>query len=69
LTLLSGIVGFLPVVIIYALSGAFASQQDYGLITFFIVMALGGVVWLLGKRFQKNLEIEESRLNTTSVKK
>ena len=60
LTLLSGILGFLPVVIIYALSGAFASQQDYGLFTFFIVMALGGITWLLGKYFYKPLDVKET---------
>ncbi len=51
LTLLSAVLGFLPVVSIYAWSGAYASQQDYGLTAFALVMLLGVLSWWIGKRF------------------
>lgn len=62
-TLLSALGGVLPVAIIYALSGAMASQQDYGLLTFFLVMGIGAAAWWIGRFAGRRMEAskEQSR--------
>ncbi|MFK8161250.1 MAG: TVP38/TMEM64 family protein [Lewinella sp.] len=50
-TMLSAVIGLLPVAFIYAYSGAFAAQEDFGVSSFLIVIALSAVSWLIGKLF------------------
>jgi uncharacterized membrane protein YdjX (TVP38/TMEM64 family) len=50
-TLLSAVIGLLPVVFIYAYSGAFAAQNDYGVLSFLLVIGLSSVGWLVGRRY------------------
>ncbi len=52
-TLLGSIIGFLPAAIIYAYCGEFASTSDYGWKAFAVVILLGCVTWLVGKKFRK----------------
>lgn len=56
-TLLSALGGVLPVAVIYALSGAWASQEDYGLFTFFLVLGIGAVAWLLGRYVGRRMDV------------
>jgi uncharacterized membrane protein YdjX (TVP38/TMEM64 family) len=48
-TLLSAVAGILPVAIIYAVSGAFASNFNQGLLTVLTVLGMGGISWGVGK--------------------
>jgi uncharacterized membrane protein YdjX (TVP38/TMEM64 family) len=59
-TLLSGLGGVLPVAVIYAISGAMAAQQDYGLRTFFLVLGIGGIAWLVGRYVGNRLDARKT---------
>ena len=46
----AALLGLLPTAAIYAIAGAYALNLQTGLFVFFAVVALAGVVWLLGRR-------------------
>jgi uncharacterized membrane protein YdjX (TVP38/TMEM64 family) len=60
-TLVSAIGGVLPVAVIYAISGAMASQQDYGLATFFLVLGIGAIAWWGGRLIGRRVDAKAGR--------
>jgi uncharacterized membrane protein YdjX (TVP38/TMEM64 family) len=50
--LISAALGLSPIVIIYALSGAFAQEQDYAWLTVAVVAVVSGIGWWLGRFFK-----------------
>jgi uncharacterized membrane protein YdjX (TVP38/TMEM64 family) len=56
-TALSALGGVLPIAVIYALSGAWSAQDDFGLLTFFLVMAIGAIAWLIGRYLGRRMDV------------
>lgn len=52
-TLLSSAAGLLPVVVIYAFSGYYAAQNDYGVLSFLLVVGIAAAAWLVGHMLQR----------------
>lgn len=55
-TILSSVIGYLPISILYAYSGRYITQDNLGISSFLIVMALASLTWVIGRSFKKNKE-------------
>jgi len=70
-TIISAVAGLLPISIIYAWSGAYAANQDYGILPFLLVVGVSSIAWLVGRFFfaPKSIALEgdtpSSRANSS----
>lgn len=59
-TALYALTGYLPVCIIYALSGAYATQSHSGTFVFLLVMATGLLVWAIANFFKNKQHLSNT---------